>query len=166
MEDSKKQEFKPKNLRVGCHYYNKDMEMEVYTNSGADISAEKYFIPLRKEVLEAMGFTPEYDEYTHDMYFQRDWNGYRLRTYPMDGTIEIIDLKYLHTVVHVKAESLNELENFMYALGYNVMGLFRKEGCIDEINAFGKEYFNYFDKWGRNIEEYYEKCEERRKEEK
>lgn len=163
MEDSKKKEFYPKNLRMGCHFYDGDtMEMDVYTATTHDIERTKYLIPLRKEVLEAMGFEPVYDEYNHDMYFQRDYCGYRLRTYPMDGMISITDLKYLHTVVNVKAEGLNELENFMYAVGLNPAFLFDNPNVLKEINKFGKEFFDYFDKWGRNLDEYMRKCEEKR----
>lgn len=164
MDASKKKEFYAKNLRVGCHYYDGNT-MEMVEYDGVKFNApERFMIPLRKEVLEAMGFEPVYDEYNHEMYFQTNYGGYRLRTYPMDSMISIIDMKYLHTVVNVKAEGLNELENFMHALGLDPSSLFKYGKAVEKINAFGKQYFDYFDKWGKDLEEFMQKCEDNRKE--
>lgn len=166
MTDEKKKEFVPKNLRMGCHFYNgskgdEELYLDVYTGIDFD---KKYMIPLRKEVLEPLGFEALYDEYSHDIYFQRDYKGYRLRTFPTVGQIQIIDIKYLHTLVHVPADSLNELENYLYALG-ETDTLELVAPAITAINEFGKTYFKHFDEVGRTYEEFMEKYHNRKEKE-
>ena len=155
MEDIKT-DFTPKNLRVGCHFFNgikgdDNLFFDVYTAN--ELIDKKYIIPLRKEVLEPLGFEAVYDEYSSEIYFQRDYKGYRLRTFPMDGRIDIIDLKYLHTVVSTKAEALHELENFLVALDVNIVDLVVPG--IPEINDFGKRYFAFYEEHNKMLEDMY-----------
>ena len=166
MTEDKKKQFVPKNLRPWCHFYNgshgdKELYLDVYT--GVDYQ-HMYMIPLRKEILEPLGFEAVYDEYTSDIYFQRDFKGYRLRTFPTVGQIQIIDLKYLHTLVHAPADSLNELENYLYALGETDM-VELVTPATTEINDFGKVYFKHFDEVGRTYEEFMEKHRQNKEEE-
>ena len=103
---------KPKNLRTGCHFYNQKMEFDVYNGEASNDNTIRYLIPLNKNILEPLGFETVYDDYTSEMYFQRDIEGYRVRTIPLGTRIIIIDLKCLHTLVNANGESLNELEYF------------------------------------------------------
>ena len=91
MQDLKTQN-KPKNLRTGCHFYNENMEFDVYNGEASDNNTIKYLIPLNKHILEPLGFEAVCDDYTSEMYFQRDIEGYRVRTIPLGARIIIIDL--------------------------------------------------------------------------
>lgn len=78
---------KPKNLRTGCHFYNQKMEFDVYNGEASNDNTIRYLIPLNKNILEPLGFETVYDDYTSEMYFQRDIEGYRVRTIPPDFVI-------------------------------------------------------------------------------
>lgn len=133
----KKENYRPRHLMAGGRVFNKEMELCRYDGSGDELC----MIPLSKEILEPMGFEPIYDEYTSDIYFQRDIQSVRVRVLPMDGKIVIIDLKYLHTLVDVKAEGLNELENYLVCMGISLDSIIDKK-VEDAINEFGQCYFN------------------------
>ena len=79
-----KTQNKPKNLRAGCHFYNENMEFDVYNGEASDNNTIKYLIPLNKHILEPLGFEAVCDDYTSEMYFQRDIEGYRVRTMPVN----------------------------------------------------------------------------------
>ena len=79
MQDLKTQN-KPKNLRTGCHFYNEKMEFDVYNGESSNADTIRYLIPLNKHILEPLGFEAVCDDYTSEMYFQRDIEGYRVRT--------------------------------------------------------------------------------------
>lgn len=143
-----KDEFYPLNLRHCTHFYNADMAMETYKAWGEQPETSKaFYIPLRKEILEPMGFEAVYDDFTSEIYFQKDLAGYRLRIYPMDERIKIIDLKFLHTVVEARAKALHELENYLYAIdiGETFTLELYKPDVLKAINDFGKnQYWGYF----------------------
>lgn len=140
-----KKDFYPKNLRDGTHYFNRFMEFTAHDE--AMLPNEGYLIPLNKEILEPMGFEAVYDDYTSELYFQRDLGEFRIRTFPMESRIAIIELKTLHTIVSAKAESLNELENYLNAVNVPedvlVLELYKPE-VVDAINAFGKGYWDFY----------------------
>ncbi len=141
-----KEEFYPLNLRHCTHFYNADMAMETYKEGGEQPQPnEAFYIPLRKEILEPMGFEGVYDYFTSEIYFQKDLAGYRLRIYPMDEQIKIIDLKFLHTVVEARAKALHELENYLYAvdIGETFTLELYKPDVLKAINDFGKNQY-----WG------------------
>lgn len=152
MQDLKIQN-KPKNLRVGCHFYNEKMGLDVYNGETSDDNTIRYLIPLNKHILEPLGFEAVYDNYTSEMYFQRDIEGYRVRTTPIGARIIIIDLKYLHTLVDANGESLHELENFFHALGIPYESIFTQE-ALDSINAFGQQYYEYYEEHEKFMKQY------------
>lgn len=152
MQDLKIQN-KPKNLRAGCHFYNEKMEFDVYNGEALNDNTIRYLIPLNKHILEPLGFEAVYDEYTSDMYFQRDIEGYRVRTTPIGARIIIIDLKYLHTLVDANGESLNELENFFQTLGIPYESIFTQE-ALDGINSFGQQYYEYYEEHEKFMKRY------------
>ena len=135
----KKENYRPRHLMVGTSVFDKNMKLSWYDGTGGDL----YMIPLYKEILEPMGFEAVYDEFTGDIYFQRDIQSVRVRVFPMDSRIVIIDLKCLHTLVDVKAEGLNELENYLNCLGFNLDGIIDKK-VEEAINDFGQRYFEYY----------------------
>lgn len=140
-----KKNFYVNNLRYGTHYYEADMKMSVHVN--AMPPNEAYQIPLIKEILEPMGFEPLFDEYTSEIYFQRDLGNYRVRIFPMEDRIDIIDLKYLHTVVSTKGNSLNELENYLNAIDVPLDIVFRElfnPQALEAITDFGKQYWEFY----------------------
>ena len=135
-----KNEHKPNNLLQGTHYFNGDtLQMEEF----AEMAVNPLKIPLNKEVLEPLGFEPLYDPYTSEIYFQRDVDGYKVRVLSIQGCIRIIDLNYMHTVVDAKAGGLNELENYMAAVGCDFQQLL-SDDVVKAINEFGKRYFEYY----------------------
>jgi hypothetical protein len=143
-----KEEFYPLNLRHCTHFYNADMAMKTYKEGGEQPQpSEAFYIPLRKEILEPMGFEAVYDDFTSEIYFQKDLAGYRLRVYPMEDRIKIIDLKFLHTVVDARAKGLHELENYLYAVDIGeafTIELYSPD-VLEAINDFGKNhYWDYF----------------------
>lgn len=140
-----KKEFYPLNLRHYTHFYNADMAMETY--KGGEQPSEAFYIPLKKEILEPMGFEAMYDDFTCEIYFQKDLTGYRLRVYPMDDRIKVIDLKFLHTVVDARAKGLHELENYLHAvdIGETFNLELHTPNVLEAINDFGKNhYWDYF----------------------
>lgn len=149
---------KPKNLRMGCHFYNEKMGFDVYKGEASDDNTIRYLIPLNKHILEPLGFEAVYDEYTSDMYFQRDIEGYRVRTTPIGARIIIIDLKYLHTLVDANGESLNELENFFHTLGIPYESIFTQE-ALEGINAFGQQYYEYYEEHKKFMNRYMRRFE-------
>ena len=116
----------------------------MYNGEALNDNTIRYLIPLNKHILEPLGFEAVYDEYTSDMYFQRDIEGYRVRTTPIGARIIIIDLKYLHTLVDANGESLNELEHFFQTLGIPYESIFTQE-ALDGINSFGQQYYEYYE---------------------
>ena len=138
MEMNKK-DYKPKHLMYGASVFNEDMELSWYHGSGC-----VWMIPLNKEILEPLGFESVYDEFTSEIYFQRDIQSVRVRVLPMDSRIVIIDLKYLHTLVDAKAEGLNEIENYLACMGINLDGIIDRE-VERKINEFGQRYFEYYE---------------------
>ena len=150
METKEKRDFHPKNFRIGCHSYNSNMEFCTKETESMDDSENYYLIPLKKEILEPMGFVPEYDEFSYELYFQRDYNGFRIRVYPMDSKIVMIDLKYLHTWIDVKSEGLHEMENYLNAIGIPINGLLTEQ-VVEAINSFGKRYFDYYREMEENF---------------
>jgi hypothetical protein len=152
MQDLKIQN-KPKNLRAGCHFYNEKMEFDVYNGEALNDNAIRYLIPLNKHILEPLGFEAVCDDYTSKMYFQRDIEGYRVRTIPLGARIIIIDLKYLHTLVDANGESLNELENFFHALGIPYESIFTPE-ALDGINSFGLQYHEYYEEQEKSFKQF------------
>ena len=152
MQDLKIQN-KPKNLRLGCHFYDEKMELDVYNGETSDTATIRYLVPLNKHVLEPLGFEAVYDEYTSEMYFQRDIEGYRIRTSPIGARIIIINLKYLHTLVDANGESLNELENFFHALGIPYENIFTKE-ALNGINSFGQHYYEYYEEHEKFLKQF------------
>ena len=157
MQDLKIQN-KPKNLRAGCHFYTEQMEFDVYNGEALNDNTIRYLIPLNKHILEPLGFEAVYDEYTSDMYFQRDIEGYRVRTTPIGARIIIIDLKYLHTLVDANGESLNELENFFHALGIPYESIFTQE-ALEGINTFGQQYYEYYEEHEKFMNRYMRRFE-------
>ena len=152
MQDLKIQN-KPKNLRAGCHFYNEKMEFDVYNGEASSDNTIRYLIPLNKHILEPLGFEAVCDDYTSEMYFQRDIEGYRVRTIPLGARIIIIDLKYLHTLVDANGESLNELENFFHALGIPYESIFTPE-ALDGINSFGQQYHEYYEEQEKSFKQF------------
>lgn len=159
MQDLKIQN-KPKNLRLGCHFYNEKMELNVYNGETSDADTIRYLIPLNKHILEPLGFEAVYDEYTSELYFQRDIEGYRIRTSPIGARIIIINLKYLHTLVDANGESLNELENFFHALGIPYENIFTKE-ALNGINSFGQHYYEYYEEHEKFLKQFNERFKKR-----
>lgn len=159
MQDLKIQN-KPKNLRLGCHFYNEKMELNVYNGETSDADTIRYLIPLNKHILEPLGFEAVYDEYTSELYFQRDIEGYRIRTSPLGARIIIINLKYLHTLVDANGESLNELENFFHALGIPYENIFTKE-ALNGINSFGQHYYEYYEEHEKFLKQFNERFNKR-----
>jgi hypothetical protein len=159
MQDLKIQN-KPKNLRLGCHFYNEKMELNVYNGETSDADTIRYLIPLNKHILEPLGFEAVYDEYTSELYFQRDIEGYRIRTSPLGARIIIINLKYLHTLVDVNGESLNELENFFHALGISYENIFTKE-ALNGISSFGQHYYEYYEEHEKFLKQFNERFKKR-----
>lgn len=159
MQDLKIQN-KPKNLRLGCHFYDEKMELDVYNGEISDTATIRYLVPLNKHVLEPLGFEAVYDEYTSEMYFQRDIEGYRIRTSPIGARIIIINLKYLHTLVDANGESLNELENFFHALGIPYENIFTKE-ALNGINSFGQHYYEYYEEHEKFLKQFNERFNKR-----
>ena len=159
MQDLKVQN-KPKNLRAGCHIYNEKMEFDVYNGEALNDNTIRYLIPLNKHILEPLGFEAVCDDYTSEMYFQRDIQGYRVRTTPIGARIIIIDLKYLHTMVDANGVSLNELENFFHALGISYDSIFTKE-ALDDINSFGQHYYEYYEEHEKFMKRYMNRFEKR-----
>ena len=159
MQDLKIQN-KPKNLRLGCHFYDEKMELDVYNGEASDTATIRYLVPLNKHVLEPLGFEAVYDEYTSEMYFQRDIEGYRIRTSPIGARIIIINLKYLHTLVDANGESLNELENFFHALGIPYENIFTKE-ALNGINSFGQHYYEYYEEHEKFLKQFNERFNKR-----
>ncbi|MBQ3732346.1 MAG: hypothetical protein II859_00110 [Bacteroidales bacterium] len=159
MQDLKIQN-KPKNLRLGCHFYDEKMELDVYNGETSDTATIRYLVPLNKHVLEPLGFEAVYDEYTSEMYFQRDIEGYRIRTSPIGARIIIINLKYLHTLVDANGESLNELENFFHALGIPYENIFTKE-ALNGINSFGQHYYEYYEEHEKFLKQFNERFNKR-----
>lgn len=159
MQDLKIQN-KPKNLRLGCHFYNEKMELNVYNGETSDADTIRYLIPLNKHILEPLGFEAVYDEYTSELYFQRDIEGYRIRTSPLGARIIIINLKYLHTLVDANGESLNELENFFHALGISYENIFTKE-ALNGINSFGQHYYEYYEEHEKFLKQFNERFNKR-----
>ena len=159
MQDLKIQN-KPKNLRLGCHFYNEKMELNVYNGETSDADTIRYLIPLNKHILEPLGFEAVYDEYTSELYFQRDIEGYRIRTSPLDARIIIINLKYLHTLVDANGESLNELENFFHALGISYENIFTKE-ALNGISSFGQHYYEYYEEHEKFLKQFNERFKKR-----
>ena len=157
MQDLKIQN-KAKNLQVGCHFYNEKMEFDVYNGETSNADTIRYLIPLNKYILEPLGFEAVYDDYTSEMYFQRDIQGYRVRTTPIGARIIIIDLKYLHTLVDANGESLNELENFFHALGIPYESIFTQEE-LEGINAFGQQYYEYYEEHKKFMNRYMRRFE-------
>ena len=142
-----KKEFYPLNLRHYTHFYNADMAMETYKGGDLPQPSEAFYIPLQKEILEPMGFEAVYDDFTSEIYFQRDMGGYRLRVYPIESLIKVIDLKFLHTVVDARAKALHELENYLYAvdIGETFALELHSPDVLEAINDFGKNhYWDYF----------------------
>lgn len=135
----KKENYRPRHLMVGTSVFDKNMKLSCYDGTGGDLC----MIPLNKEILEPLGFEAVYDEFTGDIYFQRDIQSVRVRVLPMDGRIVIIDLKCLHTLVDVKAEGLNELENYLACMGFGLDGIIDKE-AEKAINDFGQRCFEYY----------------------
>ena len=152
MQDLKIQN-KPKNLRAGCHFYNEKMEFDVYHGEASDDNTIRYLIPLNKHILEPLGFEAVCDDYTSEMYFQRDIEGYRVRTIPLGARIIIIDLKYLHTLVDANGESLHELENFFHALRIPYESIFTPE-ALDGINSFGQQYHEYYEEQEKSFKQF------------
>ena len=136
----KKEDYRPKHLMVGASVFNENMELCWYNGANGDV----VMIPLNKEILEPLGFEAVYDEFTGDIYFQRDIQSVRVRVLPMDSRVVIIDLKFLHTLVDVKAEGLNELENYLNCMGINLDSIIDKE-AEKAINDFGQRYFEYYE---------------------
>lgn len=134
-----RENYRPRHLMVGTSVFDKNMKLSWYDGTGGDL----YLIPLNKEILEPLGFEAVYDEFTSEIYFQRDIQSVRVRVLPMDGRIVIIDLKCLHTLVDVKAEGLNELENYLNCLGFNLDSIIDKK-AEEAINDFGQRYFEYY----------------------
>lgn len=134
-----RENYRPRHLMVGTSVFDKNMKLSWYDGTGGDL----YMIPLNKEILEPLGFEAVYDEFTSEIYFQRDIQSVRVRVLPMDGRIVIIDLKCLHTLVDVKAEGLNELENYLNCLGFNLDSIIDKK-AEEAINGFGQRFFEYY----------------------
>lgn len=151
---------KPKNLRTGCHFYNQKMEFDVYNGEASNDNTIRYLIPLNKNILEPLGFETVYDDYTSEMYFQRDIEGYRVRTIPLGTRIIIIDLKCLHTLVNANGESLNELENFFHALGIPYESIFTEE-ALEGINSFGQHYYEYYEEHEKFLKQFNERFKKR-----
>lgn len=148
-------EFVLKNLRFGCHYFDSNLELKTLLMSISPDTSDCHAIPLVKEVLEPLGFEPLYDDYTSEIYFQRDYHGYRIRVMVCERRIAIIDLKYLHTVVDVKCDTLNELENFLIALGVDGIDGLLTPDVINSINDFGKGYFEFLEERRASLEKLY-----------
>ena len=135
-----RENYRPRHLMVGTSVFDKNMKLSWYDGTGGDL----YMIPLNKEILEPLGFEAVYDEFTGDIYFQRDIQSVRVRVFPMGTRIAIIDLKCLHTLVDVKAEGLNELENYLNCLGFNLDSIIDKK-VEEAINDFGQRCFEYYE---------------------
>lgn len=145
-----KKEYQAKNLRIYSHYYNAEMECSIMVTNTPP--KEAYIIPLNKHILEPMGFEPVYDKYTDELYFQRDYNGYRIRVYPLGSRLTIIDLQYLHTVVDTKAEGLNELENYVNAIGMaSLTPLIEEKKVAAAIGDFGQGYWAYYSNYEEQL---------------
>jgi len=148
-----KKEYQAKNLRMYSHYYNADMECSIMVTNTPP--KEAYIIPLNKHILEPMGFEPVYDKYTDELYFQRDYDGYRIRLYPLGARLTITDLQYLHTVVDTKAEGLNELENYVNAIGMaSLTPLIEEKDVAVAIKDFGKEYWGYYSDYEKQLNKF------------
>lgn len=164
-----------KNLREGGYLFavSKDDETKcnlgqyshiVNTFSGRTI----YAIPLIKEVLEPMGFEPIYNEYTYEIYFKRKIGKYEFRVLCIDGTIEVIDTEFLHKVIHVKCETLNELQNYMDALDVKYMDELFTAEAYQKLQEFAEGYLAfrdakaaYYEKMAQSMKKYEEEDNEK-----
>jgi hypothetical protein len=110
-----------------------------------------------------MGFEPIYNEYTYDIYFKRKIGKYEFRVLCMDGTIEVIDTAFLHKVIHVKCETLNELQNYMDALDVKYMDELFTDEVYQKLQEFAEGYLAfrdakaaYYEKMNQSMKKYEE----------
>lgn len=149
-----KKNFYTNNLRVGTHYYDADMKLATLIGVPPKVT---YQIPLIGDIIAPMGFESVYDEFTSELYCQRDLGNFRVRVFMTYDRIDIIDLRTLHTVVSIKGNSLNELENAINAVSKAEDGLISElldAPVIEAINAFGKQYWQFYSVMEEKYAEY------------
>lgn len=138
-------EYRPKNLIPGTHIFNRFMNFFEWTGERLKEYDGGYYIPLIREVLEALGFEAVFNTYTSEVYFQRDLDGYRVRVLPVEKRMQLINLQYLYKVLDVECNGLNEMENFFNAFGIEYESLLN-QSTIEKIETFGHNtYFKYFE---------------------
>ena len=93
-------------------------------------------IPLRKDILELLGFEAKYNDYTYELYFEKTYPEYIIQVLVMDRVLRIYDKPNLYKIIDIKCETLHELQNYV-----NIdLGI---KDHIKEISDYGKEFFKY-----------------------